>query len=37
MEGVGKWHFIVSEDIISHTDESRRLKKKKSMLSFMDQ
>ena len=31
MEWVGKWLFIVSEDII---DESRRLKKEKS---FMDQ
>ena len=37
MDRVEKWHFIVSEEIMSHTDKSRRLKKKKSRLSFMDQ
>ena len=37
MEGLGKWHFTLSEDISGHTDEIRRFKKKKLTLTFMDQ
>ena len=36
----GKWHFIVGEDITSHSGDSKvikRLKIQKLKLSFMDQ